>query len=144
MQVCLRIVKNQEERRMNGPWTGGAEESDCIIYLTRISWPKGKTSNHEKNGTVNNLFLFYKSFFSYIMPRGRKRKFQFVPRPWIPNSSSEDEHEGQLPELRLDDGLHDRQHQGPLVRRGMLIIKYVRRAKIIKFNIFNNWIVSGK
>ena len=30
------------------------------------------------------------------MPRGRKRKVsEFVPRPWIPNSSSEDEyHDG--------------------------------------------------
>ena len=31
------------------------------------------------------------------MPRGRKRKIgNFIPRPWIPNSSSEDEHNGQL------------------------------------------------
>lgn len=29
-----------------------------------------------------------------IMPRGRKRKNVFIPRPWIPNSSSEDEHQG--------------------------------------------------
>ena len=29
------------------------------------------------------------------MPRGRKRKItEFVPPPWIPNSSSEDEHGG--------------------------------------------------
>ena len=40
------------------------------------------------------------------MPRGRKRKF--VPRPWIPNSSSEDDHDGHghggdvpLPPLQL-------------------------------------------
>ena len=25
------------------------------------------------------------------MPRGRKRKHVFIPMPWIPNSSSEDE-----------------------------------------------------
>ena len=31
------------------------------------------------------------------MPRGRKRKISFVPIPWIPNSSSEDEHQ-ELPE----------------------------------------------
>lgn len=31
------------------------------------------------------------------MPRGRKRKVEFVPRPWIPNSSSEDEHQYAVP-----------------------------------------------
>lgn len=34
------------------------------------------------------------------MPRGRKRKnASFIPRPWIPNSSSEDEHNAEQPRL---------------------------------------------
>ena len=36
------------------------------------------------------------------MPRGRKRKNVFVPMPWIPNSSSEDEHQG----LQVPDDVH--------------------------------------
>ena len=53
------------------------------------------------------------------MPRGRKRKLQFVPRPWIPNSSSEDDHlEGEpVPNVRRDDVPHGRQDV-PLIRRG--------------------------
>lgn len=31
------------------------------------------------------------------MPRGRKRKIaEFIPRAWIPNSSSEDEHHQEV------------------------------------------------
>ena len=47
------------------------------------------------------------------MPRGRKRKFQFVPQPWIHNSSSEDEHRDPGQDLRRpnhDGGHEDLQH----------------------------------
>ena len=38
------------------------------------------------------------------MPRGRKRKIAvFVPQPWIPNTSSEDEHDH---DHRVDDHDH--------------------------------------
>lgn len=30
------------------------------------------------------------------MPRGRKRRNVFIPMPWIPNSSSEDEHQEEV------------------------------------------------
>ena len=45
------------------------------------------------------------------MPRGRKRKSVFIPRPWIPNSSSEDEHQGRQawdgPNALFDGGGHN-------------------------------------
>ena len=48
------------------------------------------------------------------MPRGRKRKVEFVPQAWIPNSSSEDEHHEELPHLevvRQPQGLGDDRRQ---------------------------------
>ena len=44
------------------------------------------------------------------MPRGRKRKNVFVPQPWIPNSSSEDEHE--VPRQHVPQVPHYRGHNG--------------------------------
>lgn len=38
------------------------------------------------------------------MPRGRKRKFQFVPQPWIPNTSSEDEDHHNVHGVHVDVG----------------------------------------
>ena len=40
------------------------------------------------------------------MPRGRKRKIEFIPVPWIRNSSSEDEENQELPE-RVLQHVHD-------------------------------------
>ena len=60
--------------------------SDCLdsaaVGLSFISCPKVQT-NQKK---------------IIVMARGRKRKnANFIPRPWIPNTSSEDEHDVEQP-----------------------------------------------
>ena len=51
------------------------------------------------------------------MPRGRKRKNVFVPIPWIPNSSSEDEHQPMVVHDDIHVGPEAEVHHGPPLAR---------------------------
>lgn len=89
----------------------------------------GQVRRKEKPQTTNQLKK------NVVMPRGRKRKIaEFIPRPWIHNSSSEDEH--------LEDQVPEPQHGGMFyiiiyfIFNYLFITEKLEKNRYFLFNIF--------
>ena len=78
--VIIFMIKNRREGRADA-----ADKGERTIRIVHFSESAVSVKSVKQETKIA----------SAIMPRGRKRQRTFVPRPWIPNSSSEDDHQEQ-------------------------------------------------